>query len=783
MPPARLQSLDMDDLEAMLDEDLTIVPTPTSGSSRSSRGGESFSAPVSRVARLSGGGSGRKDGEGEVLLSPSASTPMPVVFIPNHMTASTCRGKFIDTSRFCLKTIIPGLHHCGTKSHKNKKQPVQPDTYWAPGGYVKGELVASCEVSVAASAIPETMRHLFAPTERRTASEWRSLIIDILHRPPSVSTVRSLREDEMEDSDDEDLGVSPRGVGNEEEQDDDRGGTVRSQGEFKWIGPLKLSRYHFDSQPSMQFSRVPDADIARAFTEHSAVLDWLADTAHALKRNLPPIIYKVESELTPALNDTMKEIRHIKETMGDNEEVSGVVLRRVADVEDRVLALETSTARMELDIAENSQDIINLTEARSVSEARLVGLIRKSIERSDSKIRALEQQAASGPSTFFTAPRAESDEESEDQVGSLLRAGHWKGRQSTQRVEEEVVVDIGGEEVALTLAGLYQMQRETASKVDLQLERSKTQGVAFYKVAFPSQSEFKAWYLQGNPTGKALSAFVDLISIWAFAAHSRDTPMEFLQRAAKSKVVDLMSGVDIDYAHSMTIRYPGAFESPKNEEMTAHHRFGIFNTLAEWKGTGALDGKKERLLETLRLAVDRHRSYCDDNLAPGPVKDHALRSASFTQSFFEALLTHLEGEISLFSTLKLADKKIFTLLSNELMQVCDELFEVRQLGINVDYANKLEVGMKFAWVTFHALGKMMEYMKVKFKNHPAISSIFVRFLTQQTGDTSAAGLKTQVADLEKEVKKLKEALATKESVSALHNKLELIISRNNLKKT
>lgn len=293
---------------------------------------------------------------------------------------------------------------------------------------MKGELVASCEVSVAASAIPEAMRPLFAPTERRTASEWRSLIIDILHRPPSVSTVRSLRE-EMEDSDDEDLGVSPRGVGNEEEQDDDRGGTVRSQGEFKWIGPLKLSRYHFDPQPSMQFSRVPDADIARAFTEHSAVLDWLADTAHALKRNLPPIIYKVESELTPALNDTMKEIRHIKETMGDNEEVSGVVLRRVADVEDRVLALETSTARMELDIAENSQDIINLTEARSVSEARLVGLIRKSIERSDSKFRALEQRAASGPSTF-TAPRAESDEESEDQVGSRggSRRRGWRKR-------------------------------------------------------------------------------------------------------------------------------------------------------------------------------------------------------------------------------------------------------------------------------------------------------------------------------------------------------------------
>ena len=91
--------------------------------------------------------------------------------------------------------------------------------------------------------------------------------------------------------------------------------------------------------------------------------------------------------------------------------------------------------------------------------------------------------------------------------------------------------------------------------------------------------------------------------------------------------------------------------------------------------------------------------------------------------------------------------------------------------------------MKFAWVTFNALGKMAEYFKVKFKNHPTISSIFIRFLTQQTGNSSAAGLKSQVDELDATLRKLKEGSATKEALTALHNKVELIVSRNNLKKT
>jgi len=116
------------------------------------------------------------------------------------------------------------------------------------------------------------------------------------------------------------------------------------------------------------------------------------------------------------------------------------------------------------------------------------------------------------------------------------------------------------------------------------------------------------------------------------------------------------------------------------------------------------------------------------------------------------------------------------------VQICEELFEIRQHAANVDTANKTITSASFAWVTLLALVKMEEYLKAKFKHHSAITGTFIRFVTRQMAESSAAGLGAKVLALEASVWELKNKSASKDLVNKVDNKLESIIRATDLKK-
>jgi hypothetical protein len=219
--------------------------------------------------------------------------------------------------------------------------------------------------------------------------------------------------------------------------------------------------------------------------------------------------------------------------------------------------------------------------------------------------------------------------------------------------------------------------------------------------------------------------------------------------------------------------------------VTSTQTFKVFEKLLLWRGGGVGDGVKERLVASLRMAVERQRVYCEDNLPAGVLRDHAIRSAEFTRDFFQAFVGHIEDEITMLTSFGLGEAQVMLLMSNQLMQICDDLFDFRHAAINVDASNRAETSARYAWVTLQALGKMTEYLKMKFKHHPSITGTFVRFLTRQTAETSTSGLKARVDALESTVKSLKtkvEALPSKKDLDAVHNKIDLIVSANDLKK-
>ncbi len=107
----------------------------------------------------------------------------------------------------------------------------------------------------------------------------------------------------------------------------------------------------------------------------------------------------------------------------------------------------------------------------------------------------------------------------------------------------------------------------------------------------------------------------------------------------------------------------------------------------------------------------------------------ALKTADISTSFWMSLVAYLDDEYSLLESFKLVAKHVLLLLSNQIVQICDNIFEYRSNASNVDLGNMGAAAVRFARVSLQAIGCMNGYLREKFRHHQAINSTFVRFLT------------------------------------------------------
>lgn len=135
----------------------------------------------------------------------------------------------------------------------------------------------------------------------------------------------------------------------------------------------------------------------------------------------------------------------------------------------------------------------------------------------------------------------------------------------------------------------------------------------------------------------------------------------------------------------------------------------------------------------------------------------------------------------------LLEDEVMLLLSHQISQICEDMYEVRQLAAHLDSGESAGwTAARYAYSSLRALAVMEGYSKLKFKKHPSISSTFVRFLTRMISQARASTAVTKLRKFEDSVSKLHDkfngSCATPASVQNLDTKLEKIISLNDLKK-
>ena len=434
-------------------------------------------------------------------------------------------------------------------------------------------------------------------------------------------------------------------------------------------------------------------------------------------------------------------------------------------------SLEVQTNRLLKVISKVSR---NCATKISLMETRV-----KAVENARLRIDTTLSPTSAGPST-----RPSTDEVMEAMLNEPDLMSTQGNHRAASKVDGDTIfgqAQMGGHQVDLTMNSLYALVQNLDVQQKVLLDRTKSKGMIFKELAFASEEEFNRFYTEANVTGRGLAAFVDLVSIWCYTSPEQVSTPDWLQNLHRSMATGFATSIETQYVNSMRNRYPVPFVGSASS-VSATQTLKMFDSVDEWRGHGIGDGTKDRLLQFLRLGINSHRTYVMDNVPQGPLRDHALKSAEYTLDFFQALVVHLDDEMNMLLSLQVPEKQIMLLLSNQVMQICEELFEIRQHAANVDTSNKVATASRFAWVTLLSLVKMDEYLKAKFKHHAAITGTFIRFITRQMAQASAAGLAAKITSLESSVRELKNKSASKDVVNKIDNKLESVIRANDLKK-
>ena len=237
------------------------------------------------------------------------------------------------------------------------------------------------------------------------------------------------------------------------------------------------------------------------------------------------------------------------------------------------------------------------------------------------------------------------------------------------------------------------------------------------------------------------------------------------------------------YMHSMGMKYPSYFVG-KATNITSTMTIKMLESIQLWWGNGMGDGYKSTLTKALEGAVERHHTYCNDQVPVGAVHDMALKTAEYMMWFWHSFVAYLDDKFSMLMSFNLLPKHILLLLSNQVVQICDDISDFHNKAVTTDISNPLAMASWFGWVTLQAHGCMESYLKDRFCRHPDINSSFICFLTHHMANQSAMGLKDSVNALTTRVKKLEDHTGekiTQEMFNKLDAKLEGVITANNLK--
>ena len=171
-----------------------------------------------------------------------------------------------------------------------------------------------------------------------------------------------------------------------------------------------------------------------------------------------------------------------------------------------------------------------------------------------------------------------------------------------------------------------------------------------------------------------------------------------------------------------------------------------------WEGKPALEGGKKSLLKDVKDARDTAFQYIQDYYPAGEFRKlcHTLITRSY--DWWVALSGYISDELLTLGQYGIPECKVYTLVCDELQVMFRKMFNHRmKMQVFSATRDKRLYFAKAVWVTMQCHMVMDEFLSLGFGTHVLISSMFTRFLAEQTGSNFASGVSKKLEDLEKEI--------------------------------
>jgi hypothetical protein len=741
------------------------------------QGGESFVSPLGlRAASLPGSVRGGGAGDGFLDTPRGAASPQLAVFIHDDNIQDLCLGIIGSSGRFCIARKTRGANHCGTVAHIKNKFMATTDTYYPPAGSLLGRASAKKDPAILREDIPRGMLPIFEASAM-TTNQWVAVFKEAIRKGPPAQRRAGRGQEEV---------ARLEEVPDQQEEDEDEGGDSGSLGESSFISMVDVEPDLIVALPPVWNVPIEDADVTVALgaiiLEQQEAIANLSRMIDRLNSAVPKVADKINEGLRPRIHANTRDMRGLRQSTEEFRSQVGALSQFIMNHGSLVQAvqgvmednektrpvLQGVEEQMETfaeELVDSAEQVEQVRESLLVLIDRVSAISTKKTDSLDARITSLEGGAP------LLGRRSTLASQTASPVGLTpdTSFGH---------------VLIGSSSVEVTMNTVLSQIRSLESHVQAVADQVKSTGVAFHSWTFSSETDFGAWYMANNPSGGGPSAFVDIVSIWSFASTESGTE-EWLLGLHWSQAVGFKATPDTAYAHSMTTRYPRVFVG-KVDTILSSQTIKMLESVEIWHGNGMGDGFKERLSSQLNNAIESHMRYCEDYVPDGPVRAAALKSAQATFVFFHTMVAYLDDELAMLTSFNLPPKQTLLLLSNQVVQICEDLFEFRNHPTSVDILNRVATAIRYGWVTLQSQGCMSAYLRDKFRKHPGINSTYMRFLTRNLADQSSIGLKTKLEALAAKVTKVESGLAgaaTKAMVEKLDSKQELIIKANSLKRT
>ncbi len=126
------------------------------------------------------------------------------------------------------------------------------------------------------------------------------------------------------------------------------------------------------------------------------------------------------------------------------------------------------------------------------------------------------------------------------------------------------------------------------------------------------------------------------------------------------------------------------------------------------------------------------------------------------QAWFQKVHKHLNSKLTKLTQMGILEEGVLILLSEEIIIMYDHFYAIRHKRMEfIVEVTRVDYMACCIWLTMQAHMAMDDFVCDGMKNNATISSVFIHFLTKQTGSNVGAGVGNLLSKLEEKLRSTK----------------------------